>query len=427
MRTVLAVVAGRLVRALARIRGGGSAMPGRVALTIAPRFAAQAVAGLPLGVVFVSGSNGKSTTTHMLVRILREHGVRVFTNPSGANLPQGVASALLAEVPLSGRLDADIAVLEVDEAYGPRLADVLRPHSVLLVNVQVDQLNRFHEPDRVVQMLTTIAARADRHLVVNGDDHNLVHLAAACSGRARLGAFRLEPTLLTESPWLARGDNPALADGVQVSELPDTVRVTASSGATAVLAVDGAALPVVLPARGLHYAADAAAAVAMAHQLLGERFRPQQAASGLATMQAVYGRGEVLRSGGAADGEQIELLMMKNPPSLQVNLDALAEPPEQLLVAVDEGTPDPSWIYGTDLAAIDHVDVLTGTKSWQLATRLAYGAIPVGTVEPDLDRALAVFLALPRPAHGRKTMIVNYEQMMLIRRRLGHLEIEGAA
>lgn len=427
MRTVLAVVAGRLVRALARIRGGGSAMPGRVALTIAPRFAAQAVAGLPLGVVFVSGSNGKSTTTHMLVRILREHGVRVFTNPSGANLPQGVASALLAEVPLSGRLDADIAVLEVDEAYGPRLADVLRPHSVLLVNVQVDQLNRFHEPDRVVRMLTTIAARADRHLVVNGDDHNLVHLAAAYSGRARLGAFRLEPALLTESPWLARGDNPALADGVQPSELPDTVRVTASSGATGVLAVDGAALPVVLPARGLHYAADAAAAVAMAHQLLGERFRPQQAASGLATMQAVYGRGEVLRSGGAADGEQIELLMMKNPPSLQVNLDALAEPPEQLLVAVDEGTPDPSWIYGTDLAAIDHVDVLTGTKSWQLATRLAYGDIPVGTVEPDLDRALAVFLALPRPAHGRKTMIVNYEQMMRIRRQLGHLELEGAA
>ena len=38
--------------------------------------------------------------------------------------------------------------------------------------------------------------------------------------------------------------------------------------------------------------------------------------------------------------------MMKNPPSLQVNLDALPEAPEQVFVAVDEGTPDPSWIYG---------------------------------------------------------------------------------
>lgn len=443
MRTALAVLAGRLVRVVARLRGGGSAMPGRVALLIAPRFAARAVASLPLGVVFVSGSNGKSTTTHMLVRVLRAHGVRVFTNPSGANLPQGVASALLAEVPLSGRLAADIAVLEVDEAYGPRLAAVLQPHSVLLVNVQVDQLNRFHEPDRVVRMLAAIADRADRHLVVNGDDHNLRAIAAAARGGARPTAFRLDPVLLAGSPWLAHGDNPALAgsgtgtgagtgagagvDAGTGADLADTVIVTASAGTTATLAVDGRALPVVLPARGLHYAVDAAAAVAMAHELLGARFRPDQAAAGLATMQAVFGRGEVLRSGAGPDAEQIELLMMKNPPSLQVNLDALAEPPEQLLVAVDEGTPDPSWIYGTDFAAIDHVDVLTGTKCWQLATRFAYGDIPVTTVEPDLGRALAAFLALPRPARGRKTMLVNYEQMMLVRRQLGHLELEGAA
>lgn len=427
MRTALAVLSGRLVRVLARIRGGGSAMPGRVALLIAPRFAARAVERLPLGVVFVSGSNGKSTTTHMLVRVLRAHGVRVFTNPSGANLPQGVASALLSEVPISGRLDADIAVLEVDEAYGPRLADVLQPHSVLLVNVQVDQLNRFHEPDRVVRMLATIAEKAGRHLVVNGDDHNLSRLAAEAGGGAVLAAFRLDPSLLADSPWLARGDNPALAAPVTGSPLPDTVRVTASSGATATLIVDGTPLPVVLPARGLHYAADAAAAVTMAHELLGDRFRPAAAAAGLASMQAVYGRGEVLRAGPGADAEQIELLMMKNPPSLQVNLDAIAEPPEQLFVAVDEGTPDPSWIYGTDFAAIDHVDVLTGTKCWQLATRFAYGDIPVAAVEPDLARALAAFLALPEPVRGRKTMLVNYEQMMLIRRQLGHLELEGAA
>ncbi|WP_375400317.1 Mur ligase family protein [uncultured Amnibacterium sp.] len=427
MRTALAVLAGRLVRVLARARGGGSAMPGRVALLIAPRFLGRAVERLPLGVVFVSGSNGKSTTTHMLVRVLRAHGVRVFTNPSGANLPQGVASALLAEAPLSGRLDADIAVLEVDEAYGPRLASVLQPHSVLLVNVQVDQLNRFHEPDRVVRMLAAIAEKATRHLVVNGDDHNLVRLAAGARGGAALAAFRLDPSLLADSPWLARGDNPALADRGAASTLPDTIRVTESSGATATLVVDEAPLSVVLPARGLHYAADAAAAVAMAHELLGDRFRPAEAATGLASMQAVYGRGEVLRAGPGADAEQIELLMMKNPPSLQVNLDAIAEPPEQLFVAVDEGTPDPSWIYGTDFAAIDHVDVLTGTKCWQLATRFAYGDIPVASVEPDLTRALAAFLALPTPAHGRKTILVNYEQMMLIRRQLGHLELEGAA
>lgn len=431
MRTALAVLAGRLVRALARLRGGGSAMPGRVALLVDPRFAGRATAGLPLGVVFVSGSNGKSTTTHMLVGVLRAHGLRVFTNPSGANLPQGVASALLAELPLTGRLPADIAVLEVDEAYGPRLAAVLQPHSVLLVNVQVDQLNRFHEPDRVVRMLATVAERASRHLVVNGDDANLVGIADSVEGAARVAAFRVDPALLASAPWLARGDNPALAGDVAATGVdrtpPTAVLVTGSEGATATLLVHDEPVPVALPARGLHTAVDAAAAVAMAHELLGDGFDRARAAAGIAAMRAVYGRGEVLRAGAGADAEDIELLMMKNPPSLQVNLDALPEPPEQLFVAVDEGTPDPSWIYATDFRGIDHVDVLTGSKSWQLATRFAYGDIEVGTVEPDLGRALAAFLALPRPTRGRKTMLVNYEQMMLVRRRLGHLELEGAA
>ena len=73
MRTALAVLIGRAIRVLARLRGGGSAFPGKVALLIAPRFLQRAVEKLPLGVVFVSGSNGKSTTTQMLVSILRAH------------------------------------------------------------------------------------------------------------------------------------------------------------------------------------------------------------------------------------------------------------------------------------------------------------------------------------------------------------------
>jgi UDP-N-acetylmuramyl tripeptide synthase len=424
VRTALAVLTGRAIRVLARLRGGGSAFPGRVALLIAPRFLQRAVENLPLGVVFVSGSNGKSTTTQMLVSVMRAHGVDVFTNPSGANLPQGIASAILAEAPLNGRLQHEIAVLEVDEAFGPGLAKRLVPHSVLLINVQVDQLNRFYEPDRVVGMLESFAGVATRHLVVNADDHNLVDLAHRLADRGTaLSAFALAPSLLAESSWLARGDNPALATAAPAQLDAQTV-VTASSGATATIAVDGASADVVLPARGLHNAVDAAAAFAMARALLGERFDLGTAASGLAGMQTVYGRGEVLTTPG---GEELEILMMKNPPSLQVNLDALPEPPEQVFVAVDEGTPDPSWVYGSDLSNIEHVDVLTGTKCWQFATRFAYDDIEVRAIEPELAPALTRFLELPRPSRGRKTLVVNYEQMMAIRKQLGYLELEGAS
>ena len=422
MRTALAVLIGRAIRVLARLRGGGSAIPGRVALLIAPQFLQRAVERLPLGVVFVSGSNGKSTTTQMLVSILREHGVDVFTNPSGANLPQGIASAVLADAPLDGRLRHEVAVLEVDEAFGPGLAKRLVPHSVLLINLQVDQLNRFYEPDRVLGMLESFAGVATRHLVVNADDHNLVALAHRLADRgAELSAFAMTPELLGESAWLARGDNPALATSA-ASTLAASTRLISAHDEVALIETDGTSVDLTLPARGLHNAVDATAAFAMARALLGERFDPAAAARGVSGMPAVYGRGERIDTFG--DGEY-ELLMMKNPPSMQVNLDALAGTPERVLVAVDEGTPDPSWIYGTDFSKIARVDVITGSKCWQFATRFAYEGIPVDAVIPDLKPALEAFRALPAPS-GRKTLIVNYEQMMLIRKQLGYLELEGA-
>lgn len=420
--TALAILAGRFVRWLLRLRGGGSAVPGRVVLALRPRFLARAVANLPLGVVFVSGSNGKSTTTQMLAGILRAHGLAVFTNPSGANLPQGIASAMLADIPLSGRLREDVAVLEVDEAFGGRLAAELAPHSVLLINLQVDQLNRFHDPARVAGMLETFASVADRHLVVNADDQNLVDLAARLAGRAAQSTFAVAPALLQGGPaWLARGDNPALATPVSHAE-DAAVVVAASTGRSADLTVLGERVAVTLPARGLHNAVDAAAAVAMAAALLGDSLNSEAIASGLAAMNAVFGRGEVI----TFRGEDLELIMMKNPPSLQVNLDYL-DRPEQVLVAVDEGTPDPSWIYATDLSHLDHVDVVTGTKAWQVATRFGYEELEVGLIDPALKPALAHFLALPTPSRGVKTLIVNYEQMMLIRKELGYLELEGTA
>ena len=421
--TPLAVLAGRLARAILRLRGGGSAAPGRVLLALSPRFLSRAVKDMPLGVVFVSGSNGKSTTTHMLVSILRAHGVSVFSNPSGANLPQGIASAMLASVPLNGRLSEDVAVLEVDEAFGPRLATQLTPHSVLLVNLQVDQLNRFYDPARVAGMLESFARVADRHLVVNGDDQNLVAIAGrVASSGASQSEFAVAPALLAGGPaWLARGDNPALA--VAAGDRNAAVTVTALDGRAATLSLAGEPVDISLPARGLHYAVDAAGATAMALALLGDRLDRASVAAGLAAMEPVYGRGEILRSG----DEDIEMVTMKNPPSLQVNLDYLDEHPEQVFVAVDEGTPDPSWIYGSDLSRLDHVDVLTGTKAWQLATRFGYSDIAVDHVIPELGPALERFLSLPKPSRGMKTMIVNYEQMMLVRKHLGYLDLEGGA
>lgn len=378
---------------------------------------------MPLGVVFVTGSNGKSTTTNMLVEILEQHGVHVFSNPSGGNLPQGIASAMLARVGLSGRLKEQIAVLEVDEAFGVALSDKLKPSSVLLLNIQVDQLNRFYEPDRVVAMLEKIARAASTALVVNADDDNLRPLGAWLGSEIGVAVcyFGVSDALKNAAPnGLANA--PVFGSSEEGEPTPALVSVSALSGSRAVLGYARGDIPISLPARGLHYAVDAAGATAMAASLLGDDFKPELVTTAMENLATVYGRGETMTIG----GEDVEIIMMKNPPSMQMNLDYLGDPPEQLFIAVDEGTPDPSWLYDIDFSSISHVDVISGSKAWQIATRLAYGEIPFEAVVPDLRPALKSFMELPKPSRGHKLMIVNYEQMMLIRKQFGFMELEGS-
>jgi len=420
VRYFFPILLGRLVRVLARLRGGGSAFPGLVVLKLAPRFLEHAVEQLPLGVVLVSGSNGKSTTTNMLVSVLRAHGVSVFTNPSGGNIPQGVASSLLASVSPTGRIREDLAVLEVDEGFGPKLAERLKPTSVLLINIQIDQLNRYHEPDRVYVMLRKIAEAARDNIIVNASDENLRAMGDELTSNGRtVEYYSVSDVVLADSPH-------GLASVTRVGDsarapVESIARVDSVAGASATILAGDESAQIVLPARGLHYAADAAGAIAMSRKLLGDRFSLETASSAFLALDTVYGRGETLE----AHGEPIEVIMMKNPPSLQLNLDALDRVPTQLFMAVDEGTPDPSWIYDTDFRMIDHVDVLTGTKAWQIATRLAYAGIPVGQVIPDMRTAVQEFLKLPDPKGDTKVALVNYELMMELRKLLGYLELEG--
>ena len=129
---------GKAVRAASRLaHGGGSAFPGKIVERIDPQFLSRTLAQLPLGVVLVSGTNGKTATTRMVASMLQSLGLKVFTNPTGSNFTRGVVSSLLAEVSLSGKLDADIAVLELDEAYAVHFVKQVPPDYCLLRFVHV--------------------------------------------------------------------------------------------------------------------------------------------------------------------------------------------------------------------------------------------------------------------------------------------------
>jgi UDP-N-acetylmuramoylalanine-D-glutamate ligase len=212
MLSFLAVSLGKSLRFLLRLlrRGGGSALPGLIASFLSPNLLRNALARLPEGVVLVSGSAGKSSTTNTLVKLLEAHGLRVFTNPSTANIKQGLFSAVLKEGDLLGRIDYDIAVLEVDEGHGSALLRDLSPRLVVLTNVLSDQLDRFVDPDFVIEKLGTLAQAAKKS-IINAHDPNLRSLKLENIAGAVCLAKELEQS--SDAPSYAlRFDNPEQID-----------------------------------------------------------------------------------------------------------------------------------------------------------------------------------------------------------------------
>ena len=396
MRYIPAIVIGRVVRVLARWRkpGGGSAVPGLVVNAIAPGFLASTLNSFPQGLIIVSGSSGKSTTTKMLVAALRAHGLTVFTNASTANIRQGLTSALLEQASLSGRVAGDIAVLEMDEGHGAKIAPRLSPRIVALTNVMVDQIDRFHDSDMVAGLLQKIAVRATGIVVINADDAYLASLGAALESGptgVRIHRYGVSAGVLVSNP---RGLGYTRTAPTRLSA-DRGLLITEVAGRTARLTVDGVSYPVSLPARGAHYAVDAATAVATARAALGSRFNTRIALTAVGTIPPVFGRGEVV----TVRGHDVEF--------------------EQILVAIGSDVRDPSYFWPVDTSSLRHVLIASGSKAHDIALQLVYDNVTVDRIEPDLGVALDAFLDLPRPVHGLKTIIFSADGMRRARSHLG--------
>ena len=415
MRTLLALAVGRTLRVLVRLvrKGGGSALPGLVVSKLAPGLLAQTLKKLPDGLVVVTGSAGKSTTTKMLVAIVRKHGVEVFTNPSTANILQGFYSAIVEQASTTGSLPGRIAILEMDEAHAEELTRSVSPRLVTILNVMEDQLDRFVDPELVRNDLGLVGSRALEHLVLNADDPNLRVMLQQHPSNAQVSWFGVDAQSLATERF-------GLATAPVYSEVPERpapiaeVRNLKGQTFSAHLKGHGDAL-LTLPNRGLHFALDAIAALESAKKLLGEEFDYQLAVKTLSELPPVFARGEISE----VRGQKVEFILVQNPGSMQLNIDNLEGDPEQILFAIGRDVHDPSWMWTVDYSNLSHVDVVTGLQADQAALLLRYHDIPVGHVEQDLEQAIDRFFSLPEPKRGHKTVIFSADSMRRMRRSLG--------
>src|SRR6266568_732241 len=154
MQRIVGTIFGKASVKVAQFKGGsGQALPGLLVEKLLPGYLSAMLRQLSEGVTIVTGTNGKTTTTKMIVELLTANGKKVLTNPSGSNMTRGINSALIHQAHLNGRLLFDLAVLELDEAYARQFVRAVKPRWVVALNVTRDQLDRFGEVDSAASMI----------------------------------------------------------------------------------------------------------------------------------------------------------------------------------------------------------------------------------------------------------------------------------
>lgn len=171
-------------------KGRGTNLPGALALKIDPLFI-QHITGInPEKAVFLTGTNGKSSTTQILYHILTASGHRVVSNLGGANMTAGVAVPLLKHCSLFGKLKCDFVVMETDERYISRIREQLPAKYLGISNIQKDQVQRNGEPSFIRNKIRS-AICSDMTVFLNQDEPNTLSLADA--GAAKVLRYGVAP------------------------------------------------------------------------------------------------------------------------------------------------------------------------------------------------------------------------------------------
>lgn len=472
---------GKGIRLLSRLtRHGGSAFPGKIVESLDPDFLARSLAQLPLGVILVSGTNGKTTTTRMIASMLTDQGFRVFTNPTGSNFTRGVVSALLGEVSATGHLDADIAVLELDEAYAVHFVKQVKPRFSLLLNVMRDQLDRFGEIDNTARLLSHVAAATTGTVILNREDRRIADLSQCVPEDTAVRYFGLSDDLKSAFPsdddmhsdTKASSDSEdhrssvnesttaelktpdyktsAQADGSEQSGqridvsgeelmLPmgtpvADVTLVAVGKQYAQFEMDGVTSGTSVKLEGLYNLFNAAAAltVVRAVQRSSDTQRDidnKNLLNSLSSVTPAFGRGEIIDF----HGTSVELVLVKNPMGFRLALQSFDPLGYDTMIVINDEFADGrdmSWLWDVDFSSLkeEGVAVVSGVRAWDMALRLEYDQVPVTAVDTQPSHALDLFLQHSvdsGSANGGsvrpKRIYCTYTAMLKIRSSLSHL------
>jgi lipid II isoglutaminyl synthase (glutamine-hydrolysing) len=430
LRLSLAVSAARIITSLVRLLklGAASVLPGEIARRIQPKILSLLSRQVKHGVILIAGTNGKTTTSLLLRTMLERQGRRVVHNATGANLVNGLITALLDNTNLAGKLSADYAILEVDENILPKVLPPIQPKFILCLNLFRDQLDRYGEVDIISQRwLKAIAPLSpDTVIIVNADDPTLSHLGQHLPQQVVYFGLSEPDQYLDEIPHAVDSIYcPSCGysldyQGVYLSHLGD-FHCPKCGFSKSEVTIDSRQWPQILI--GLYNKYNTLAAVLAAQQI---GIETPTILNTIKNFQAAFGRAEELQ----AAGKHVRILLSKNPVGMNETIRAVnqikrAGGSSITLIVLNDRTPDGtdvSWIWDVDtekLVALGGTIIVSGDRVYDMALRLRYSQVDGEDslnliVKEELPDAIATALELT-PASETLHILPTYSAMLEVR------------
>ena len=390
--------------------------------------------------IFVTGTNGKTMTTHFLVNILKQRYDKVYTNESGSNMVQGIITSLLDNPPD----EETIAVLEVDEANLVRIGENIQADYVVFTNIFRDQMDRFGEIYNIYQKLMDgMVKMPHAKIVANGDlpifnydemkAYERVYFAIrdykfASSSYDLEADFNSDGILCPHCHSILKyrlNNYSSLGDyscpkcdfrTPKISYAIDKIEKLDANYSEFFIGDDNYQVNV----GGLYNVYNALAALAVAKEL-GLSY--EEIHQGLISQKNVFGRQENVE----VDGKNLTINLVKNPTGLNQIIDlVLLEEGEISLICMlndkyADGT-DVSWIYDSyyeKMAVLNIRDVyVSGSRRKDMKRRLEIAEIFDGKIE-EFDYETEIGDVIKKAKTDNIYILSTYTAMLRLREVLG--------
>ncbi len=363
-------------------KGTGASIKGKIITTLAPNSFSKVLSDRYI--VAVSGTNGKTTTTHLLAAAIETlvSTKDVVTNADGANLQQGIVSGI------SENLKAKKAVLEVDERVVPELIRVGHPEVMVMLNFSRDQMDRNYDLGSLAKSWRTAINKTEDLapvVVANACDPLIVWVAQVASQVIWVdsGASWTRDSVLCPACSAMLAADPAGSWSCTECDLkqPEAQYVVDLDDST-LKSLDGNIYRIDLDLPGRFNISNAGLAFAAAIEVGCE---PEKILEAFKTISAPAGRFSTIDFGSC----QARLLLAKNPAGWTESLQlAKTDPLIMPIDALAADGRDLSWLWEVDFEQLKGRKVIcTGARAQDLAVRLTYAEVEYEVI-PDLRKAL---------------------------------------